>query len=84
MPYEPKAGHISIFENEKMGRESAPDHSGYFIAHRDIKAGEKIAINLWAGRLNSLRSFSGRVSDMQLRKTDMPLDLFGNPSKPVG
>lgn len=48
MPYDPKPGEVSLFETEKMGRESAPDHQGYFIAHRDIKAGEKIAIALWA------------------------------------
>jgi len=27
MPYAPKPGHVSIFENEKMGRGNAPDHS---------------------------------------------------------
>lgn len=83
MPYEPKPGHVSVFENEKMGRENAPDHSGYIIAHRDIKAGEKIAIHLWLGKPNSSRSFSGQVSDMQTRTADVPLDLFGNPVTPV-
>jgi hypothetical protein len=82
MPYERKPGDVSLFETEKMGRESAPDHQGYFIAHRDIKAGEKIAIALWAGRPNSSRSFGGKVSDLtnsQPSKPRHPTDLFGNP-----
>ncbi|WP_019280264.1 hypothetical protein [Rhizobium grahamii] len=53
MAYEPKLGEICIFENEKAGHENAPDHRGYFVAHRDIKAGEKI-------RGNSGTRFSGR------------------------
>lgn len=82
MPYDPKPGDVSLFETEKMGRESAPDHQGYVIAHRDIKAGEKIAIALWAGRPNSSRSFGGKVSDLtnpQPSKPKQPTDLFGNP-----
>jgi hypothetical protein len=82
MPYERKLGDISLFECEKMGRESAPDHQGYFIAHRDIKAGEKVGIALWAGKPNSARSFGGRVSDIargHSSKAKAPTDLFGNP-----
>ncbi|WP_313602738.1 hypothetical protein [Rhizobium sp.] len=82
MAYEKKPGDVSLFETEKMGRESAPDHQGYFIAHRDIKAGEKIAIALWAGRQNSARSFGGKVSDLpkpQPSQPKQPTDLFGNP-----
>lgn len=82
MPYDPKPGEVSLFETEKMGRESAPDHQGYFIAHRDIKAGEKIAIALWAGRPNSARSFGGKVADLSKPlpgKPKQPTDLFGNP-----
>lgn len=81
MAYEKKPGDVSLFETEKMGRESAPDHQGYFIAHRDIKAGEKIAIALWAGRANSSRSFGGKVSDLTNPQPSQPkpTDLFGNP-----
>jgi hypothetical protein len=82
MPYERKPGEVSLFETEKMGRESAADHQGYFVAHRDIKAGEKIAIALWAGMPNSTRSFSGKVSDLskpQPSQPKQPTDLFGNP-----
>ncbi|MBW6425444.1 hypothetical protein KX729_28920 [Rhizobium sp. XQZ8] len=80
MGYEAKPGEVCLFENEKMGREAAPDHQGYLIAHRDIKAGEKIAIALWCGKPNSARSFGGRVSDLKADvKSTPPTDLFGNP-----
>jgi len=82
MRYEAKPGDVSLFENEKAGHERAPDHRGYFIAHRDIKAGEKIEMVLWAGRPNSSRSFGGRLSDDQKAIASAvpdPVDLFGNP-----
>lgn len=79
MSFKPKPGDVSLFENEKMGREGAPDHQGYVIAHRDIKAGEKIAIALWAGKPNSPRSFGGKVSDGADSRKKAPTDLFDNP-----
>ena len=79
MRYTAKPGDVSLFETEKAGHETAPDHRGYFIAHRDIKAGEKIAISLWAGKANSSRSFSGRVSEVKESAEARPVDLFGHP-----
>ena len=82
MRYKAKPGDVSLFENEKAGHQSAPDHRGYFIAHRDIKAGEKVEFVLWSGRPNSPRSFGGRVSDpgyAEKVKPPVPVDLFGNP-----
>ncbi|SEI12476.1 hypothetical protein SAMN05216228_102484 [Rhizobium tibeticum] len=80
MPYDAKPGEVSLFENEKMGRESAPDHQGYVVAHRDIKAGEKLSIALWAGKPNSARSFSGKIADLpRAGDRTAPTDLFGNP-----
>jgi hypothetical protein len=80
LPYEPKHGEICLFANEKAGHERAPDHRGYFIAHRDIKAGEKIAIALWDGNPDSARSFRGIASDMpKARVADAEKDLFGRP-----
>lgn len=82
MGYKAKPGDISLFENEKAGNEGAPDHRGYFIAHRDIKAGEKVELVLWSGRPNSARSFGGRLSDGSNDKRispPAPVDLFGNP-----
>jgi len=82
MRYNAKLGVVSLFENEKAGHASAPDHRGYFIAHRDIKAGEKVEFALWAGRPNSPRSFGGRLTDFQKDAASTrpdPVDLFGNP-----
>jgi hypothetical protein len=82
LAYEPKLGEICIFENEKAGHENAPDHRGYFVAHRNIKAGEKIPIALWAGRPGSVRTFGGRISEGQSTDADaaaVSADLFGNP-----
>jgi hypothetical protein len=80
MPYQPKMGEVCIFENEKMGRDTAPDHQGYIIAHRDIRAGEKIAIALWSGKAHSARSFNGRIDDLPAgreRLVEPNKDLFG-------
>jgi hypothetical protein len=82
MRFEAKPGDVCLFENEKAGHESAPDHRGYIVAHRDIKAGEKIQIALWSGRPGSARSFGGRVTDGQHsceQDRSTPTDLFGNP-----
>ena len=84
MAYNAKPGDVCLFENEKAGHETAPDHRGYFIADRDIKAGEKVEFALWAGRSNSLRSFGGRLSanKSSVSPEPEPVDLFGNPLKP--
>ncbi len=82
MRFEPKPGDVCLFENEKAGHENAPDHRGYFVAHRDIKAGEKIQIALWSGRPGSARSFGGKIGDepsSTARGKAAATDLFGNP-----
>lgn len=79
MAYKPKPGEVCLFENEKAGHDTAPDHRGYFIADRDIKAGEKVEFALWAGRANSPRSFGGRLTAQKSSPEPAPIDLFGNP-----
>ena len=80
MPYKPKLGEVCLFENEKAGHERAPDHRGYLIAHRDIKAGEKIAIALWTGNPDSPRSFGGIANDIvKSGIAEVETDLFGRP-----
>lgn len=79
MPYEPRPGEVCLFENEKMGNERAPDHRGYIIAHRDIKAGEKVSLSLWRGKPDGSRSFGGMLSDPARPSEPAPeVDLFGN------
>jgi hypothetical protein len=70
MAYESKPGDISLFENEKGGNEKAPDHRGYVLAHRDIKAGEKLEISLWNGKAGSSRTFGGKLADLRERKAE--------------
>lgn len=83
MRYKARLGDVSLFETEKAGIESTPDHSGYLIAHRDIKAGERVDIALWAGHADSPRSFRGRLSDTKNgARLQTPIDLFGNPLTP--
>lgn len=84
MAYTAKPGDVCLFENEKAGHETAPDHRGYFIADRDIKAGEKVEFALWAGRPNSLRSFGGRLAAQKSAASPKsePVDLFGHPISP--
>jgi hypothetical protein len=82
MRYKAKLGGVCLFENENAEYENAPDHQGYFITHRDIRAQEKVEFAVWAGRPNSPRSFGGRISDSLTDPTvpsPEPLDLFGNP-----
>ncbi len=79
MAYKPKPGEVCLFENEKAGHDTAPDHRGYFIADRDIKAGEKVEFALWAGRANSPRSFGGRLTAQKSSPEPVSVDLFGYP-----
>lgn len=68
MAYEPKPGDVSAFKNDKKGNEKAPDFRGYIIAHRDIKAGEKIELVLWTRNGTTGGWFySGKVSDPRMK-----------------
>lgn len=57
-----RPGDVTLFKNTKIN-EKSPDHSGYVIAHRDIKAGEKIGISLWNGKPGSSKTLGGSVKD---------------------
>lgn len=65
MAYEPKPGDGSLFKNDKKTADNHPNATGYIIAHRDIKAGEKLQLAAWTkdgakGKFQSLR-----MSDMR-------------------
>lgn len=68
--YEPKPGEVTLFDNSKRKNDIAPCHTGYIIAHRDIKAGEKVSLSLWKGKLGSPKTYSGKISDY-MPKTEM-------------
>jgi len=69
MAYEQKPGDISVFKNTpKDGRElspRAPNLTGYMIAHRDIRAGEKLEVSLWSRESSNggNKFLSGQVQD---------------------
>jgi len=64
LAYEPRNGDAAIFKNDKKGNEKAPDMKGYVIAHRDIKAGEKIELAMWSREGTKGGWFySGKISD---------------------
>jgi len=64
MAYERKNGDATIFKNDRKVNEKAPDFKGDFLAHRDIKAGEKIDVALWTRVSKSGNKFmSGFVGD---------------------
>lgn len=46
MEYDNK-GQIALWGKDANAGEKAPSAKGYFFAHRDIKAGEKVEVALW-------------------------------------
>ena len=72
MAYEPKPGDVSIFRNES-NNERAPTMKGYAIAHRDIRAGEKLDLAVWKqSPKNGGDAFlSGKISD-PYQQSDSP------------
>ena len=68
MAYEPKPGDGSLFKNDYKDSDKKPDATGYIIAHRDIREGEKLNLAAWTkdggrGRFQSLR-----LSDVRTRQ----------------
>lgn len=68
MAWEARNGDGTLYENDrKEGRQ--PDYSGWIIAHRDIKAGEKLNLaGWWKGGLEGRAKFlSLKMSDVRGR-----------------
>lgn len=64
MAYENKPGTGALFKNDKKGNEKAPDYTGSFVAHRDIKAGEEISSALWTTKSKAgMNYFHHKISD---------------------
>jgi uncharacterized protein (DUF736 family) len=69
LAYETKNGDSAIFKNDKRGNEKAPDMRGYVVAHRDIKAGEKIELAMWKrDDKDGGWFYSGKISDPRPKK----------------
>lgn len=67
MAYEPKDGHGTLYVNDKQGNDTRPDRSGYIVAHRDIRQGEKLNLAGWlkGGDGGRDKFLSLRMSDMR-------------------
>lgn len=72
MAYEPKPGDGSLFKNERKTADNHPNATGYIIAHRDIKAGERLRLAAWTRDGSKGKFQSLRLSDEQRR--DEPQD----------
>ena len=47
MSYDHKPGDGTLYKNTKATSDKAPSMSGFVIAHRDIKKGEKVRLAAW-------------------------------------
>lgn len=80
--YEDKPGDGALFKNErKTEGDKFPDSTGYVLAHRDIKSGERLRLAGWkkktnsGGSLLSLKLSDARETDGQSRRDDRE-DVF--------
>lgn len=71
--YEPKPGDGALFKNKERDKDTQPNATGYLIAHRDIRAGEKVRLAAWTrdGRDNE-KFQTLRVSDYKKREDAPP------------
>jgi len=72
MAYEPNPGDGALFGNKNRTTDKHPNATGYVIAHRDIKAGEKLNLAAWTktsgtGKFQSLRMSDPRTAEQQTR-----------------
>lgn len=68
--YTSNPGDVTLFAHEAGGNPKAPQHSGFIIAHRDIRAGEKLGISLWEGKPGSSKTFGGKIQDYRNKKPE--------------
>lgn len=87
MAYEPNPGDGALFANKNATSDKAPQATGYVIAHRDIKAGERLRLAAWTkgggdrGKFQSLKMSderdSGPVMDRgQSGRDEDPSDMI--------
>lgn len=70
MAYEPKLGEGALFKNERKTSDKHPNATGYLIAHRDIKAGEKLNLAAWTKDGGKGKFQSLRLSDLRAPKNE--------------
>lgn len=77
MAYEPKPGDGALFANKKREKDSHPNATGYVIAHRNIKAGERLRLAAWTkegtgGKFQSLKLSDDRQSEQPKQRAPEP------------
>lgn len=74
--YESKPGDAVAWPKREDDNPKGPDFKGSIIAHRDVKAGEKLNLALWKKDAGRGVFLSGKVSDWSIAKpaADAPAD----------
>lgn len=72
MGYEPRPGDGALFRNEHKTADNHPSAKGYVVAHRDIKAGERLELAAWTKESAKGRFQSLKLSDPRERR-DTPV-----------
>ena len=65
MSYTAKDGDGALFANKNRKSDKSPNATGYVIAHRDIKRGEKLNLAAWTKEGSQGKFQSIRMSDMR-------------------
>lgn len=76
MAYEQKPGDIAVFMERSKKSDKAPDWKGSMVAHRDIRAGEKLDVAFWS---KSDTMLAGKVQDQRQRTEQKPAPSGGRP-----
>ncbi len=62
MAFEPKPGQGALFKNERKTADNHPNATGYIVAHRDIKMGERLDLSAW-----TKESTKGKFQSLSMR-----------------
>lgn len=79
MAYEPRPGDATAWPKKDSDHEKAPDFKGSIIAHRDIKAGEKVSLALWWKGERNPRFLGGKVEDWRQPQASKPAQAAEPP-----
>jgi len=83
MAYEPRLGDGALFRNDRRETDKHPNATGYVIAHRDIKEGEKLNLAAWTKDGGKGKFQSIRMSDVRVSGNEQP-NVSGNASDDAG
>jgi uncharacterized protein (DUF736 family) len=72
LAYEPKLGDGVLFENDRKTSDKQPDARGYVVAHRNIKAGERLELAAW-NKSSSRGAFQSLKMSDPREKQDKPV-----------